>query len=327
MLYKFPPAARQMAIAGRITSDDVLTLRKLVYPDGKISQTEADWIFELNHACADVDPAWSTLFVEALTDFLVYQMEPQGYLSDDNASWLIGHVARDGKVEGLREMELLVHVMQKSTQTPRSLKLFVLNAVRDAVITCAGPLRQRTPQKWATVCADDVQLLQSTLFALGSEGNVSITREEAEVLFAINEATKNAVNDPAWNNLFAKAIANHVMMAAGYEPATREDALKREKWAEDHSVSIGRFFGKMASGVSSIFRTQMDDEGWEEKVREMDAKMRMAEVVTETEAAWLAGHFSKNANLSGAEQSLLRFIKVEAAQVHPILKPYIDKVA
>ena len=62
--------------------------------------------------------------------------------------------------------------------------------------------------------------------------NVAITRSEAELLFDIADATNEAENDPAWTDLFAKAIANAIMAASGYSAPNREEALRREAWLE-----------------------------------------------------------------------------------------------
>ena len=66
---------------GSIKDADVLKLRRNYYDDGSISAEEADMIFTLNDACPVQDPAWADCFVETITDYLVEQAEPQGYLA------------------------------------------------------------------------------------------------------------------------------------------------------------------------------------------------------------------------------------------------------
>ncbi|TGR90030.1 hypothetical protein EN834_36365, partial [bacterium M00.F.Ca.ET.191.01.1.1] len=79
-------------------------------------------------------------------------------------------------------------------------------------------------------------------------GNIAITRAEADVLFRINESTAVASNDPSWNELFVKAIANFVMCSAGYEAPTRDVALRQENFLDAGEPNIGGFFGRMVSG-------------------------------------------------------------------------------
>ena len=95
---------------GSIKDADVLKLRRNYYDDGSISAEEADVIFALNDACPVQDPAWADCFVETITDYLVEQAEPQGYLTADNAQWLIERIGRDGRVDSKTELELLVNV-------------------------------------------------------------------------------------------------------------------------------------------------------------------------------------------------------------------------
>ena len=63
-----------------------------------------------------------------------------------------------------------------------------------------------------------LELLRRMLYAFGGDGNVAVTRAEAEVLFDINDATADAEPNPAWTDLFVKAIANVVMAASGQQP-------------------------------------------------------------------------------------------------------------
>ena len=51
-----PEALRRMAEAGRISAEDVLVLRRTIFPDGKVQPHEADWLFALNDACEDNAP-------------------------------------------------------------------------------------------------------------------------------------------------------------------------------------------------------------------------------------------------------------------------------
>ena len=45
-----------------------------------ISADEAEALFTLNETCQQQDPAWAEFYIDALTDYLVNQVEPEGYL-------------------------------------------------------------------------------------------------------------------------------------------------------------------------------------------------------------------------------------------------------
>jgi hypothetical protein len=319
-----PGAVQAMIDTETITADNALTLRRMLYSGGAIDAAEAECLFALNAAVHTADPAWDTLFVEALTDYCVHQVDPQGHVTEDKAHWLINRIAHDGRIEEARELELIVSILQKSTSSPASLATFVLKAVRDCVLSGAGPLRGRETDAQPRVCADDVSLMRRAVFAFGAGGNVFVTHEEAELLCDINDATAQANNDPAWPDFFAKAIGNHLMMAATYEPASRDAATQREKWLDDHAVNVGGFFGRMAKGLKSALTGSDDQLAIREKMRE--AAFAAAAPVIEPEALWLADRLNRDGALSPAEETLLRFLKSDGAPIHKSLQPLLARV-
>jgi hypothetical protein len=80
--------------------------------------------------------------------------------------------------------------------------------VAHAVIDGKGPLMLGGALVPGLIAKAEVELLRRILHAHGGDGNIAITRAEAEVLFRINERTAQGHNDPSWNDLFVKAIAN-----------------------------------------------------------------------------------------------------------------------
>ena len=76
-----------------------------------------------------------------ITDYLVEQAPPQGYLTAENAQWLIERIGQDGRVDSKTELELLVNVLDKARWAPQSLVRFALEQVKDAVVSGTGPLR------------------------------------------------------------------------------------------------------------------------------------------------------------------------------------------
>ena len=61
-----------------ISADDVLALRREVWPDGAVSDAEASALFALNRAARDPGPEWTAFFVEAMTEYVVNQRAPRG---------------------------------------------------------------------------------------------------------------------------------------------------------------------------------------------------------------------------------------------------------
>ena len=118
---------------GSIKDADVLKVRRNYYDDGSITAEEADAILALNDACPVQDPAWADCFIETITGYLVEQAPPQGYLTAENAQWLIDRISRDGRIETKTVLELLVNVLDKARWAPQSLVRFALEQVKAAV--------------------------------------------------------------------------------------------------------------------------------------------------------------------------------------------------
>ncbi len=315
----------------RIDAEDVLMLRREVFGDGVVTADEAEALLELGSSCTDQSAQWRDFLVEAITDYIVHQEKPAGYICAKNADWLIGAVSRDGKV-GTTELELLVRVLEAAKFSTESLVSFALEQVRLAVIEGKGALMSGDELVPGVVGKAEVELLRRIIYAFGGDGNIAITKSEAEVLFAINDATAGASNHPSWNDLFVKAIANFVMCSSGYEAPTREDALRHETFLDHADTDISGFFARMVSGggrnLLTLYRLSSDiDADWEARNQWNDARARRAERIDDSEAKWLADRIGKDGRLQENELALVRFIKETSPDIHPYLKPLLDKVA
>ena len=83
----------------RITAEDVVMLRREVFADGVVSRGEAEALFALDATATDKCQEWPVFFVEAIGDYIVHQEKPAGYISEDNAEWLVRAISRDGMVD------------------------------------------------------------------------------------------------------------------------------------------------------------------------------------------------------------------------------------
>ncbi|QPC92689.1 hypothetical protein [Mesorhizobium sp. INR15] len=316
----------------RITVDDVTMLRHDVFGDGVVTRGEAEALFALDATARDKCPEWPVFFVEAVTDYIVHQEKPAGYISQDNADWLIRTISRDGMVDSRTELELLVHVLEEAKSSPVKLCTYALEQVAHAVIDGKGPLMLGGSLVPGLVAKAEVELLRRILYAHGGEGNIAITRAEAEILFKINERTATANNDPSWNDLFVKAIANFVMCSAGYEAPTRDVALRQDAFLDHAKPEIGGFFGRMVSGglagIIEAYRSPADTEAeWEARNMAAEALARRAETIDAGEAKWLVEHIGVDRPLYENERALLTLIKHASPEIHPALQPLLDKVA
>ncbi|MCB1381809.1 MAG: hypothetical protein KDJ73_02530 [Notoacmeibacter sp.] len=322
-----------LASRNRITPEDVLMLRREVFQDGVVTRGEAESLFALDAACEHRCPEWHEFFIEAVCDFIVHQEQPRGYVSVDNADWLVRAISRDGTVDSASELEMLVKVIETATSVPDQLSAFALKQVAKAAIEGEGPLAcgRKNLQK-GVILEAEVGLIRRILYGYGSGGNSGITRAEAEVLFDLNDRTVAARNHPSWDDLFVKALANHLMCASGYTAPSREEALARETFFEEQDVQVGRFFSRMVSGgMSAILSAYRRDDSIEtyyaEKNARMDIEGRVAERVDQGEAEWLAARIGRDGRLHDNEKALLSFLRTQSPEIHPALKDLIDQVA
>lgn len=314
---------------GTIVDTDVLALRRAFYEDGSIDAAEAEVVFRLNDTCAVQDPGWADCFVEMLTDHIVNHAKPEGYLTIENATWLIERIGRDGQVDSKTELELLINVLDKARWSPESLVSFALQQVKRAVISGDGPLRAGKSLSAGEINEAEVELLKRVLYAFGGDGNIAISRSEAEILFEIEAATAGRNNAESWPDLFVKAIANCVMTASGYAPPSREQALARETWLERRGdLSLGAIVGAAArSGVAGMLAAYREQSPVERAIAALERQkieIVTAEEVTVAEANWLADQIGRDGKLSANEQALLEFLSANSPNIAPELAERIS---
>jgi hypothetical protein len=316
---------------GSIKDADVLKLRRSYYEDGSISAEEAETILALNDACPIQDPAWADCFIETLTDYIVDQAEPQGYLTAENADWLIRRLAKDGQIGSKTELDLLLNVLDKARWVPQSLVRFALDQVRDAIVDNAGPLRAGKAHGTPSVGEADVDLLRRVLYSFGGDGNIAVTQAEAEVLFEIDAATAAADNHPSWSDLFVKAIANCVLGACGYAAPPRAVALARDAWLERRGeLSIDEVLAGMSGGRKNLFggyRQQSGEEQAIARLTQQKIEIITRESITPAEVGWLVEQIGRDGTLTANERSLLMFLKAESPTLDPRLGDILQRAA
>ena len=226
---------------------------------------------------------------------------------------------RGAQVRVDSEIELLVHILETAEQTPPALGAFALHAVKAVVLTGGETLRggRLTP---GVIGRPAVELLRRVLYAAGGDGNVAITRAEAEVLFDLNDATRNAVNDPAWTDLFAKALAACVMTVSGYQPVSRDQAVREQAWLTGKPEGVGNFLGRMfGKGWGAAVSYDPLSEIAAYNAAEGRA-LASAEKIDGEEAAWLMKRIGKGGVYDAAEQALIDFLRREAPRIDPALQ-------
>ena len=105
-----------MILGRRVTAQDVAWLRREVFADGEVTREAADELFAVAQARMNNAPEWTKLFVELITDHVVWQARPTGVVSDEQANWLLRRADECKSVEALAA---LVNVLAEAHRTPQ----------------------------------------------------------------------------------------------------------------------------------------------------------------------------------------------------------------
>jgi hypothetical protein len=310
---------------GSIREQDVMRMRQSFYDDGLITPEEANQLIRLNSACPVQDAAWSPFFVQAICDYIVNQTEPEGYVTAANADWLIAMIAPEGRVRSKTELDLLLQVLDTARWSPERLVRFALDEVKRAIIEGDGPLRMNGTRQTGTITDAEVDLIRRILYAFGGDGNIAITRAEAEVLIAIEESlATGGTPNPAWTDLFVKAMANVILATSGYAPPSREEALRSDAWLKRRGdLSPSHIVGAMVTGsLSSVWDTYTEQSSEERALARLErqrVEIITNEEITEGEATWLVERLTRDDRLTPTELALIDYLRREATMLHPAL--------
>jgi hypothetical protein len=297
-----------------VTAEDVLAMGRLVWGDGVVSAEETEAIMALNSGCHIRSREWVDYLVEVIVDYIVRQQHPAGYVDNAKADWLIRWVDRDGHVESLAELELLVKVSEVSESVPETLRSYALLQIELAVMSGSGPTRtQRHDGDGALdprcINATEVYLLRRTVFAVSGDGNYVVSQAEAEMLFRLKGATLGADNAPGWADLFVKAVGDHLMGHVSYRPLTQQAQLDLDAYVADTTVSMvrfaGRAFGRRTTDPRAGVSVENDRRATARPSAVVDAQ------ITPNEKGWLTSRIQADGTHDSLEIEPIYFIRRE----------------
>ena len=144
--------------------------------------------------------------------------------------------------------------MNSALGVPPSLSAFVLGEIEAAIVSGRRNAIGGGDHAAGTMTKADVEALRSALYAATTGTAGHVTREEAEALFDIAHATADGTCDPAFDELFARAIGNYLMAICWHAPSS-EQALHRQRWLDTREYSLVRFLSdRPAPGQGETFR-------------------------------------------------------------------------
>ncbi|MFM5955462.1 MAG: hypothetical protein ACKOPE_14330 [Novosphingobium sp.] len=316
MSLEFGNLTTRIAGDGRITAEEILELRRMGWADGKMDPNEAESLFAANDACEAPTSEWCDFFVDALTSFVVFTVEPRGYVDEEMAGELIERIDRDGRVGTMAELELLVHVIEVSTSAPTKLRAYALKQLEDAVISGDGPTRNGVLSPEG-INPTEVILLRRLIFGTGSERPAGVSRSEAEALFRIKDATLFEVNAPEWQDLFVKGVAQFLLGFGGDDPLDETRAAELEAFMAREGAGIGGFIRRTVSsrpdieGFGSLLKIGGDEA---EYLGDHADKTDAAAKFSSSEQSWLHDMLEADEELDEMEKALIAFIDAETGE-------------
>lgn len=315
MSMHFSQLAAQATADGVIGADEILSLRQAGWADGAMDPEEAESLFLANEALREPSPEWRDFFVEALTQFIVNTVDPKGYVDDLMGDELIERISRDGRIETMAELELLVKVLETALHTPVALKNFALTQIEQAVLHGDGPTRQGSLDPKG-INAAECALMRRLIFAAGGDRPASISRAEAEMLFRIKDATVYEVNAPEWEKLFVQGVANYLLGFGGHEPLSRDKVADLEAFMNAPGAGIGGFLRRM---LNSDIDAEIDREfgsllSINPHAQDVADESEEAARLDPAEELWLRDHIDADEELDPLEKALLAFIAEETGE-------------
>jgi hypothetical protein len=307
---------RRVEATGLITIEDTRAVRRCVYGGAGPSEDMLAMLFRLEEAASWTDLSWDELLCEAAVDCLLRQAEPHDEIDRAKSDWLVERISTDGRVRTARELEALVRVLEEATSVPTALAVFALRQVRVAVVDGEGPLAADPETRRGLVNHGEAELLRRILTAAGGRDRTGISRAEAEVIFDIHDASAGADNDPAWNELFLKAVTNCIMAASGYAAPPRAVALAAEEEGAAAAVDLGDLVAELCAGSLRAIIEAYDH-----------GRPAAAPAAGADDAEWLAQRIARGGAMGESEKALIRFIRDEAPRVHPALLELVAEAA
>jgi len=316
---------------GSLKEADLAKLREAFAEPASIERTDVEALFAIHAQCPVKEASWHDWFVATVSDYIVHWAEPEGYVTQDDGEWLIRQISRKGRAETRTELDLLIDVLENARWAPRSLVAFGLMQVRQAAAEGDGPLRPGQPRVEGQLFEEEIELVRRMIYAFGGDGNLAVTREEAEILFQINDALDATRVNTAWTELFVKAIANVMLAASGYRVPTREEALRSEAWVEERGgmkpAEVVRAIVKSGlDGVVGAYRKQSRVELALSRLEGEYRSIITGEEPKPEDTGWLAERFGREDEISANERALIDYLAEAEATVEPDLRDVLERV-
>jgi len=304
-----------------VNLEDVLILRRQVWPDGAISKSEAEMLFRINDVVEASCGEWDDFFVESITTFLVDQAHPEGFVSEGDAGWLERLILHDGKVCGATQLETLISVITEAKHVPHRLEMLALETIHDAVLSGDHTLLTNDALEKGAIGDPEVSLLRRVLYSSSGARGDAISLDEAELIYALNAETAETTRCVAWTTLYVNILSSYLLSQHQYIPPSRERLREVDNWLNRPSAGVIGFSeavarrnapvkksGGLFADIKSAFGELSPIEDAYER-RSDEAEQNHAERVDSDEARWLIDNLTRDGQLTVNERALLVFLR------------------
>jgi hypothetical protein len=321
-----------MPTTAPVLGQDWAALRRSIYEKGAATRTDLVGLLALGRTAGD-DPDFIALVAEVARDLLTLDVDPRGYVSEEDADWLTAHLGDGDGLSCRAEFEVLKAVLRHAVSAPASLIAFAVREVERAILTGRrGPLGG-VEHEPGVVTGEDVEALRAFCFASAGGAAGHVDRASAEALFDIAHATATARNDPAFVDFFAKAVGNYLLGAAFVVAPSRAEVLSLER-EMDRRESFGGFLSELAGGLSAPEAAdgrksvdQLAEERYYLENAETQARLEAASKIDAGEAKWILAHLTRGGELSAAEKRLIAFLRDESTAAPPEIAALFPRAA
>ena len=214
-----------VAAQPHISDLDVVRMRDAFTFDGPITEHEARVLMLIEQAHSAKPISWKGFFLDAMLEYAIHTATPDGYLTADNADWLLREAAPAGRILTANMFELLSALLSSARWAPQRLVSALMDEVYCAIASGNGPLRHSGDVPPGIMTERDVEITRRILYASGLGIPRSIDKAEVAGLLAIDAACAEAPLLTSWADLFCKAMYDAAMSASGHSGPSRERTL------------------------------------------------------------------------------------------------------
>jgi hypothetical protein len=297
-------------------------LRRAIYADGDPTRFDLDRLIAKGRE-EGADSEFAELLADVAADVLVRLADPPGYVTDEDAAWLIERLKSEGGLASAAEFGMLKAIVSHAISVPSALSAFAVREVEKAILTGRRDVLGGVEHEPGVVASADVDELRAFAFAPAQGHSLHVDRATAEALFDIAHATATAGNAAEFPDFFAKAVGNYLMGADFLGTPERSEMLHTEAELA-RPGGFGAFFAQVFGAkpnLGEITETIGGDQEEADRALNQETAIRLekASHIEVDDAKWVLAHLSRGGALTAAERRLLAFLRDEAASAPPEL--------